>query len=87
MDMILQAELKEYLNLYNKKTLTFLQLAFLFIYGSKSQTLRSGGGGGGGGGAGLLIIRSTNIFVQINWISVYVKIFVILNFLDFVILF
>lgn len=81
MDMILQAELKEYLNLYNKKTLTFLQLAFLFIYGSKSQTLRSGGG------AGLLIIRSTNIFVQINWISVYVKIFVILNFLDFVILF
>ena len=42
MDMILQAELKEYLNLYNKKTLTFLQLAFLFIYGSKSQTLRSG---------------------------------------------
>ena len=44
MDMILQAELKEYLNLYNKKTLTFLQLAFLFIYGSKSQTLRSGGG-------------------------------------------
>ena len=43
MDMVLHVELKQYLIFYNKKTLTFLQLAFLFIYGSKSQTLRSGG--------------------------------------------
>ena len=28
MDMVLHVELKQYLNLYNKKTLTFLQLAF-----------------------------------------------------------
>lgn len=37
MDMILQAELKEYLNLYNKKTLTFLQLAFSLITGHGLQ--------------------------------------------------
>ena len=81
MDMVLHVELKQYLIFYNKKTLTFLQLAFSLYLRLKVTDFAQRGG------AGLLIIRSTNIFVQINWISVYVKIFVILNFLDFVILF
>lgn len=42
MDMILQAELKEYLNLYNKKTLTFLQLAFLLLLVTDYKSTRSG---------------------------------------------
>ena len=37
MDMVLHVELKQYLNLYNKKTLTFLQLAFSLITGHGLQ--------------------------------------------------
>ena len=37
MDMVLHVELKQYLIFYNKKTLTFLQLAFSFITGHGLQ--------------------------------------------------
>ena len=37
MDMVLHVELKQYLIFYNKKTLTFLQLAFSLITGHGLQ--------------------------------------------------
>ena len=45
MDMVLHVELKQYLNLYNKKTLTFLQLAFSLYLRLKVTDFAQRGGG------------------------------------------